>query len=284
MSETRAATYSPSPRPDFDEPTALRRGTITRHIWGDDLAGEVHDWIYASTAMIHCLVFGLAPGGRFLHSQEFRTVFGADEVLHVLSGTMVLANPETGEVLRVEQGQRAFFRADTWHHAFAHGAQPLRVLELFAPPPSAGASGAYARSRPFLEVSRYADDAILGQLTGTPPEQKTLRALRDEDVVWRRDLGVLTGVLASTEQLTVHTLEINPGEAAVVHAHGGDEILFVLSGRMWVRAWHAGETYVFELEAEDACFLPAGCEHEYRNADGATAEALVGIAPRYHLP
>ena len=41
-----------------------------------------------------------------------------------------------------------------------------------------------------------------------------LRVLRDEDVVWRRDLGVLAGVLASTAERTVHTLEINPGEAA----------------------------------------------------------------------
>ena len=75
---------------------------------------------------------------------------------------MAIANPETGEVQRIETGESVFFRRDTWHHAFAHGAGPLRVLELFAPPPATGSSGAYSRTRPYLEASRYADDDLLG--------------------------------------------------------------------------------------------------------------------------
>jgi mannose-6-phosphate isomerase-like protein (cupin superfamily) len=38
---------------------------------------------------------------------------------------------------------------------------------------------------------------------------------------------------------------------------------------------------VFELEPEDVCYLPAGAQHEYRNAGGATARAICGIAPDY---
>ena len=60
------------------------------------------------------------------------------------------------------RGESVFFRRDTWHHAFALGPEPLRVLELFAPPPAAGASSAYARAQPYLETSRYADDELLG--------------------------------------------------------------------------------------------------------------------------
>ena len=41
---------------------------VTRHIWGDPEAGEVADWIYASTEHVHALVFGLAPGTWFRHS------------------------------------------------------------------------------------------------------------------------------------------------------------------------------------------------------------------------
>ena len=117
------------------------------------------DWIYASTDKVHMLLFGVPPGGGFRHSPDFRTIFAADEVLHVLEGTMVIADPETGEVQRVGTGESVFFRRDTWHHAFALGPEPLRVLELFAPPPAAGASSAYARAQPYLEASRYADDA-----------------------------------------------------------------------------------------------------------------------------
>ncbi len=277
----RPALPASSPRPDFDGPALIRRADVTRHVWGDPAAGEVYDWIYASTEQVHMLVFGLPPGGGFRHSEEFRTIFAADELLHVLQGVMVIADPETGEVQRVGVGESVFFRRDTWHHAFALGPEPLRVLELFAPPPAAGASSAYARAQPYLESTRYADDALLGHWPGARPRDPRLRVLRDADVLWRRDLGVLCGVLVSTEHLTVATLEVGPGEAAALHEHGGDEVLMVLEGALWVRAWLDGGVRVFELEPEDVCYLPAGSRHEDRNAGGPTARAICGIAPRY---
>jgi quercetin dioxygenase-like cupin family protein len=271
---------SSSPRPVFDGPALIRRADVTRHVWGEPESGEVFDWIYASTERVHALVFGLAPGQAFRHSREFRTVFGADEVLHVLAGTMVAANHETGEVHRVARGERIFFGPDTWHHAFAHGGEALEVLELFAPPPAAGTSGAYARTRPYLEDSRYADDSALGTTPGERPPG-TMHVLRAADVVWRRELGVLTGVVASTEHLTVVTHELNPGEAALPHTHGGDELLYVLSGEFWVRAWHGDEVHVYELGPGDAFYVPMGDRHEYRNHGSGLAEAIAGIAPSY---
>jgi quercetin dioxygenase-like cupin family protein len=270
-----------SPRPAFDGPALIRRADVTRHIWGDPAAGEVFDWIYASTDKVHMIVFGLPPGAGFRHSEDYRTIFAADELLHVLQGVLVIADPETGEVQRAGAGESVFFRRDTWHHAFALGPEPLRVLELFAPPPAAGASSAYARAQPYLEVSRYADDTLLGDWPPAAPRAARLRVLRPDDVLYRRDLGVLCGVLVSTEHLTVATLEIGPGEVAGVHAHGGDEVLMALAGTLWVRAWHDGGVHVFELEPEDVCYLPAGSRHEYRNAGGTAARAICGIAPRY---
>lgn len=138
MTDTQERKYSPSPRPFFDRPTLISRRDVTRHVWGDVVAGEVADYIYVSTNLIHCLVFQLPVGGRFTHSSEFRTVFGADEVLQVLSGTMVIANPETGEVHKISAGGRVTFGPGTWHHVFAHGAEPLRILEFLCPPPRCG--------------------------------------------------------------------------------------------------------------------------------------------------
>jgi quercetin dioxygenase-like cupin family protein len=275
----RPAPPASSPRPTFDGPALIRRADVTRHVWGDPAAGEVFDWIYASTDKVHMLVFGLAPGAGFRHSQDFRTIFAADELLHVLEGVLVIADPETGEVQRAAAGESVFFRRDTWHHAFALGPEPLRVLELFAPPPAAGASSAYARAQPYLETSRYADDSRLGAWPPAEPPTPRLRLVRD--VLWRRDLGVLSGILVSTEHLTVATLELGPGEVATVHEHGGDEVLMALEGRLWVRAWFGGDVHVFELEPEDACYLPAGSRHEYRNAGGTAVRAICGIAPRY---
>ena len=125
--------YKPSPRPTFDGPAAIPYGSVTRHLWGDEEAGEVADWIYVSSDRIHQLVYGLSPGGAFRHSDAFRTVFAADVVYYVLSGTLVIANPSTGEVQRLDPGDAAFFRRDTWHHAFNYSAEPLRVLEFFVP-------------------------------------------------------------------------------------------------------------------------------------------------------
>ena len=263
--------YSPSPRPNYTVPTAIRRSDVTRHLWGDDESGVVADLIYASTEAIHGLVFILPPGGAFRHSEEYRTVFAADELLHVLSGAMRLANPETGEVRHVARGGSVFFGPDTWHHAFAEGDEPLHVLEFLAPPPASGSTGAYARTRPYLERSIYTREHA--------DEPDTLQVVRDEDVVWRRDLGLLAGTLADTPRLVVQAIHVEPGEASTWHAHGGDELLYVLAGRLWVRARHADATYVFELGPEDACLLPAGSEHEYRNYGAVTVETLVGVAP-----
>jgi mannose-6-phosphate isomerase-like protein (cupin superfamily) len=272
--------YRPSPRPTFDGPAAIPYASVTRHIWGDPEAGEVADWIYASTERVHALVFGLAPGAWFRHSPEFRTIFGADELLYVLRGTMMIANPETGEVLRVPRGGHAFFRADTWHHVHAHGNEELRVLELYAPPPATGSSGAYARTKPYLEPAdwRYGDDSLLGRLPGAEPARRTLF---EPPLVWRRSLGVLEGLYASTEHLTAGVLELNPGETSVAHTHGGDEVVYALEGVLHVRAFGPEGNSVFELNPDDAAYIPQGVAHEYRSYGSAPVRALFGVAPAY---
>jgi len=276
--------YSPSPRPTIEEPTLVTRERVTRHIWGDREAGEVMDWIYVSSQTLHVLKFGVAPGQSFRHSEEFRTVFRADELLHVLSGTMLLANPQTGEVQRIEQGGNVYFGPDTWHHAFAEGPAALRVLEIFAPPPSAGTAGTYARQQPFLSQSRYTRDELLGRLDPTTPPAQTLRPIREADVVHRREGSVLVSLLVSTSQLTVASLRVEPGACSDTRSHGGDAMVFVTAGRLVVRAWYGGQTYVFEAGPDDAVYLPEGAAREVRNVEAEPAQALLGVAPAYLPP
>ena len=277
------SAYRPSPRPTFDGPAHIPRSAAVRYVWGDQRSGEVADWIYVSSELIHALVFGLEPHGSFRHSPDHRTVFGADELLYVLEGVMAIANPETGEIQRLESGESVFFRRDTWHHAFAHGEGPLRVLELFAPPPSAGTSGAYARTRPYLDGGRYADDSVLGRLVPASADASpgTLRRIARRDIVWRRDLGVLVGLLASTEFLTAGIVEVDPCQRSAAHSHAGDQVLYVTHGTMTVRVWQADDVSVFEPGPDDVCYIPAGCRHEYRNYGGATARAVFGVSPAY---
>ena len=92
-------TYKPSPKPDFDKPTHIKYDSMETHIWGDDIAGKVKDWIYVSNLSLHQIIFGMGPRGNFKHSDQYRTIFGADELLYVLSGVLIINNPERNKIL-----------------------------------------------------------------------------------------------------------------------------------------------------------------------------------------
>jgi quercetin dioxygenase-like cupin family protein len=272
--------YRPSPRPSFDAPTAIRAADAVRHTWGDEEAGFVEDWIYVSSQRIHAIVFGLPPGGAFRHSESFRTVFAADELLHVLQGALVLANPETGEVVRAEPGESVFFRRDTWHHGFSFGDEPLRVLEFFAPPPATGTSGPYARTRPYLEESVYAVEGVVGRLAGARPAEGSLRVLRPKDSVWRIDRAVLVGLLVSTEHLTAGTVTVAAGHTSLEEIHEGEELVYVTRGELQVEAAGVEAT----LAPGDAFFVPSATPHRYAAPGKGVAEAIFGVAPSFAPP
>jgi quercetin dioxygenase-like cupin family protein len=279
--------YKGSPRPTFTKATDIPYGSVTRFLWGDETAGFVDDWIYASTDKIHQLVFGLPAGGAFRHSKERPTVFGADEVLYVLQGQFGAANPETGEVHVVKAGEAAFFRKDTWHHGFSLSDEPVRVLEYFAPPPSTGTSGPYARSRPFLEHSKYRRTSYIGGWPMAKEEatrSATMRVVRDSDFLWEldgTDQGVLTGIIASTDQLTAGRTTVLPGRASAPHAHDGDECLYVVSGVLNVQAPEEQDRTWFELHPADGFYVPAGTKHQYWNMGKESAVFVFGVAPHY---
>ncbi|HNB52517.1 MAG TPA: cupin domain-containing protein, partial [Anaerolineales bacterium] len=230
--------YSSSPRPTFDRPTLIPYDRVTRHLWGDPEAGQVADWIYVSSDKIHQLLFGLPPGGAFRHSDSYRTIFAADEVFYVLSGVLLLSNPETGEVHRLNPGDAAFFRRDTWHHAFNHSAELGKVLEFFAPPPSQGTSGAYARTLPNLVDCKYTRAELLGHWPMKQQEAEkaqSIQVLRQSDLLWSLEgyeQQMLVGFYAATEHLTVGQGELLPGRHSDLHAHAGDESLYLLEGTL----------------------------------------------------
>lgn len=276
--------YSPSPRPTFERPTLLPFAEVTRHTWGDPVAGHVDDWIYVSSGLLHVIVFGMAPGGRFTHSEDFRTVFGADEVLHVLQGTLALANPETGEVVRAEPGESVFFRKDTWHHGFSFGAEPVRVLEFFSPPPSTGASGPYARTRPYLPEPdwRYGDAPIGGLAGARGPARRTLHPVAPGERSYRLEGDALVGLIASTEHLTVASARLVPGGATPEVARGGDVVVIAEQGELVVEATAAdGTGERFALGRWDAAYLPLGSSYRLVGGGDGPADALVGVAPAY---
>jgi mannose-6-phosphate isomerase-like protein (cupin superfamily) len=276
----------PSPRPDYDRPTAIPREAAALHLWGDQQAGHVADRIYVSSNDIHQLEITLPPGGAgFQHSDGNRTIFAADEVFYVIQGEMVIANPQTGQVEYLVPGEAAFFRRDTWHHAYSYGTEPLVVLEYFSPPPARGTSSPYAKKQPYLEEWSYTAEEPIGRW---PMERDRIRAeadftvIRDHDLLWRLENPagqMLVGLLASTEHLTVGKGILLPGHSGHHGPHPADECLYVLSGTLNVFLPEVeGQTW-FELHPGAGFYLPGGTPHEFHNMHGERAVFLFGAGP-----
>lgn len=284
--------YKSSPRPVFTGPTAIPYRSVTRHVWGDAEAGFVDDWIYISTDKIHQLVFGLPPGAGFRHSESFRTVFAADEVLTVLQGTMVIANPENGEVHLVHTGESVFFQKDTWHHAYAWGSEELRVLEYFAPPPSTGTSGKYAQTKPYVASWTYERRELIHNWPRAQAEaaaKAKIRVLREADKLWTldpTDPRVLTGITASTDQLTAGCVRLQPGAQGQTQSHPGATGLYITAGRVniLIDDPDMDPPVWFELHPGDGFYIPPATRYRAFNMGGAPAEYLFGTAPLYHEP
>ena len=277
--------YTPSPRPTFDRPTVIPYSSVTRHLWGDPVAGSVADWVYVSSDHLHQLVWGVPVGGGFTHSEASRTVFGADVVYVVLEGAMVIANPETGETHRVAAGEAAFFRKDTWHHAWNDSEEPLRALEFMAPPPSQGTTGPYARTRPYLERPTYRRADLTGRWPtahGEVPLARTIWPLREADLLWtvEGDAHPLPVALAvSTEHLTAGRVRLRPGQRGDRRQHAGDTGVYVVAGTLNVEILDGSRPNWLEIGPRDGAFLPGGTPHALHNVGGEPVEAWLGTAP-----
>ncbi|HEY3184929.1 MAG TPA: cupin domain-containing protein [Gaiellaceae bacterium] len=270
-------------------PGAVRAADVALKLWGDDTSGYVNDWIYVSNDKIQQLVFSLAPGTRFGHSERHRTNLGADELFYVLSGVLVLANPETGEVHRVEPGEAVWFGPDTWHHGVSQGTETLRVLEFFAPPPATGSSQPYANTKPYLETPTYVQDDWLGAWPAAAAqarERHTQHVVRQDDVLWRLEgEDVLVGILLSTDQLTCGSIELLPGQHSDVRSHGGDCAGYVVDGRLNLLLpegvdGSAGKLW-FQVECDDGFFVPGGIPYQLFNMTDRPVGLLFGVAPTY---
>jgi quercetin dioxygenase-like cupin family protein len=279
--------YVPSPRPTPSEVTILDRSRApVSHVWGDAQSGEVRDNVYASTPLIHAITFALGPGRSFRHSPDYRTCFAATELLFVLEGTLVLANPTDGSVVLAEQGEAITFGRDTWHHGYNWGEGLCLVAEFFAPPPATGSSGEYARHQPLPSEVRYTDEALLGRWSATDarrPPQGSFRVVRGNEVPLRLEGDadpILMGVLVSTPELTVMRCSIRPGQRSQWRVHGGDCVGLVVDGDVVVEGMGSPRGWG-EAGARDGFFVPRGESYRLWNDLGSSCTLLLAVAPSY---
>ncbi len=262
----------------------VRHADTAHHVWGDAESGFVTDRVYVSTSALHVLEFQLAPGGEFRHSPANKTIFAADVIYCVREGTLVIADPEHGEVRAVESGEAVFFRRDTWHHGFNPSANPLRVLEFFAPPPSRGTASTYARHQPALETSSYQDDRWDQRWPAARAEQEAtsrLHVTRDADALWRFAHDApshLQGTLVDTEHLLVRSGRVAAGHVEDLHAVADESMLVVTGGELWVdtQDGDSGDFAAACLGPGDAAFVPAQSKLRVLVRAGEPATYLMG--------
>lgn len=282
-------SFLDEPLISFAHATRIPYANATRHVWGDEMAGKVSDTTYLSTKHLTQLLFEMAPQKRFLHSENFKTIFAADELYFVVNGVLALANPATGEVVQAKRGEAIFFQRDTWHHGFNVSNERLRVVEYFAPPPAQGTGAAYARQQPDLKALSYTQDELLKHWMPfqNRARAQTLRVIRERDALLRLEgngQSGLTLIFVSTPQLTVGILELRPGQQTPFQTHGGDEGMFVLEGQPHVRILAPDAPALFELVPFDGAFIPENISHQYLNLSNAPARILFGIAPHFFPP
>lgn len=254
-------------------PHLVRRDDAERIVWGTNETGFVPDIIYLSDDQLHVIEFSLERGGRFVHSPEKRTVFGADEVFHTVAGTLLLSNPETGEVHNVPAGDSAFFRRNTWHHGFAHNGD-VRVIEFMAPPPALGTTQAYAKTRPYLEDWKYEEANWSGRWPMERHRRRpTIAVIKPEDRLL--SLGdprgiLLRGLVASTKDLTVYLADLEAGLWTQPETWPGTAVAVVIEGELSVRGAESAVT----AQPGDAIVLSAGAGYSYKSE---RAHFIMGI-------
>lgn len=271
-------TYKPSPKPDFHEPTHIDYKKMETYMWGDDEAGKVKDWIYVSNKSLHQIIFGLEPGGSFKHSDQYRTIFGADELLYVLSGVLIINNPETGETHKILPGDSVFFNKDTWHHAFNYSEEYLQVLEFFSPPPITGTSGAYAKEKKLLKNLKYKRDNYLYPSENFKNEN-SFKIIKKKDYIWSLDGNnqeTLIGTLVKTQNLDVKIINLKPLQETNIFNFNKNTSYLSLSDNLEI---FFDNKKKFLLSKKDGLYLPHNYSFKIKNLNNFDANIIfcVGI-------
>jgi oxalate decarboxylase/phosphoglucose isomerase-like protein (cupin superfamily) len=97
-----------------------------------------------------------------------------------------------------------------------------------------------------------------------------------------QDNRVLTGIMASTDQLTAGAVRISPGGRSDRRRHGGGLGLYLRRGRLNILIEDADISPVwFELHPQDGFYIPQGTAYRAVNMGGEEVDYLFGVAPHY---
>lgn len=112
------------------------------------------------------------------------------------------------------------------------------------------------------------------------PKDKMLKLIHG------RDNHILVSFFVSNDFVHFGTIQVPKGIYSDPETHKGDEVLFVLKGKLTVQIYDKDgedDTSVlhesFEINPEEQFLIPEGMKHRYLNFSDQIVEAVFGIAP-----
>lgn len=114
--------------PDQKKPALITREQSIPRMFGKG-SHRIATRLYISTDKITCTEFCVQPGDYF----EPPDIHSGDEIYYVLEGTGTVLNPETGEVVTVQEGEALVIPKGTWHQTYNFGERQLLLACTFAP-------------------------------------------------------------------------------------------------------------------------------------------------------
>ena len=112
------------------------------------------------------------------------------------------------------------------------------------------------------------------------PQDKMLRLIHG------KENHILVSFFVSNDFVHFGTIQVPKGIYSDPETHKGDEVLFVLKGKLTVQVYEdTGEedTSVlhesYEILPEEQFLIPEGMKHRYLNFSNEVVEAVFGIAP-----
>lgn len=112
------------------------------------------------------------------------------------------------------------------------------------------------------------------------PQDKMLRLIHG------KENHILVSFFVSNDFVHFGTIQIPKGIYSDPETHKGDEVLFILKGKLTVQVYEDADeqdTSVlhesYEILPEEQFLIPEGMKHRYLNFSNEIVEAVFGIAP-----
>jgi len=289
--------------PDRKKPTHIRGDLIRHFIYPAERPHSSDlNYLYVSTDKLTVGTWQLGPGGTY----DPPDLHAGDEVYYLLEGILTEHNPLLGEFMQVRKGEALLLPMHGYHkgHNFEQGI--MRVLYVIAPkiwedqlPPMdfeggkmkmyKGKNNAKLPSHGAMpEWYRHGTTDDIGRWPVSGPEcrkdPKLFYHITEEKKLLNihgNEHPMLIKFFVSNDLLHMGEFILPAGgagsRASESDSHKGDCVLFVEWGPITVFLPDTLEA--FDVQPEEAMFLPEGVSYQLINYTAATVKAIFSIAP-----